>query len=351
MNHYEKHVSQESYEQHKQGFIPFLICSVDTRAFEDVRRLQQSDVIADVSCSHNEEFNGNPTQREQVNIKLADFITAHQALSANQDHWLLHSGLSLYLSQCCLYAADSAAIQVPYPELLQHLPSCLQGEVIDAVNVWMNLQESKSSCHYDANHNLLVMVQGHKTAFLIPPSLTYLVKPVSCIAEAHNHSNLSCLEIEQIVSQYSAETYVVSMGKGDALFIPEGWWHMVYSTPATYAVNIWYKSNLYPLISSYNKMLPYIIRSAVNAYVSEDVNRTVQMNLSVNGQSCEEDLMIIVGRAISQDCKEEELLTACYAPLISADLGRLQSKWIPFAQHVSTLSRECNYKNGLQYFL
>ena len=36
------------------------------------------------------------------------------------------------------------------------------------------------------------------------------------------------------------ETYVLT--PGDCLFIPEGWWHWVDSTPGTMAVNFWWES-------------------------------------------------------------------------------------------------------------
>eukprot|EP01031_Cornospumella_fuschlensis_P037685 gene37685-45782_t len=332
---HDQHMSKEAYEQHKQAFMPFIMNNIDIKPFEDVSELQSSSVIVDVSCSHSTEFNGNPTHREQVNLKLSDFICAYQSLRANQDHWILKSGLNLYLSQCCVYAADASSIQIASPHVCQSLPSCLQEETIDAVNVWMNLQESKSTCHYDANHNLLIVVSGLKKVFLIPPSLTHLLKPVSCLAEAHNHSDLSFEEIELIASQLPTETYVVTIRQGDALFIPEGWWHMVYSTAATHAVNVWYKSNLYSVISVNNMMLPYIIRSAVNTYVSEDVKKAEfefgKTNLCVPKH--DDDLLIMVREAINQDSiSEENILSSYYSPLISANLTALRAVWISFAQ-------------------
>eukprot|EP01031_Cornospumella_fuschlensis_P037717 gene37717-45820_t len=308
---HDQNMSKEAYEEHKRAFMPFVINNIDIKPFEDVSELQSSSVIVDVSCSHSTEFNGNPTHREQVNLKLGDFICAYQALRANQDHWILKSGLNLYLSQCCVYAADASCIQIPSPH------------------------ESKSTCHYDANHNLLIVVSGLKKVFLIPPSFTHLLKPVSCLAEAHNHSDLSFEEIEQIASQLPTETYVVTISQGDALFIPEGWWHMVYSTAATHAVNVWYKSNLYSVISVNNMMLPYIIRSAVSTYVREDVKKAEsefgKANLCVPKH--DDDLLIMVREAINQNSiSEESILSSYYSPLISANIAALRAVWISFAQ-------------------
>lgn len=31
------------------------------------------------------------------------------------------------------------------------------------------------------------------------------------------------------------------VGEGEGLFIPEGWWHQITSSPGTVAVNVWFK--------------------------------------------------------------------------------------------------------------
>lgn len=45
------------------------------------------------------------------------------------------------------------------------------------------------------------------------------------------------------------------VGEGEGLFIPEGWWHQITSSPGTVAVNVWFK------VTSFGVWSPLYARS------------------------------------------------------------------------------------------
>lgn len=250
----------------------------------------------DISCAEEgEEFKGYASLRERVDMKLVDFLAGFQALQRGQHHWIEDVGLSLYLSQCCVYASESQAVQVPLPELAENvnLPLLIKqlfaydskscSEELDMINIWMNVGAAKSSLHYDANSNLLHVLQGAKQLILISPSLTELLHPTDSFAETPNHSQLSFCEVQALVQSYpltnaseKGSIYNVALQEGDVIFIPEGWWHAVTSNPFTLAVNYWFYSPLHRLMQSQPYMIPYILRSASHALVDQRIMSLMQ---------------------------------------------------------------------------
>lgn len=77
--------------------------------------------------------------------------------------------------------------------------------------------------HYDTAHNLLVVVLGSKRVRLWPPSTAQALRaaPVYAAAGGGNHSTLD------IGGGLPTAGMEAVLGPGQALFIPEGWWHQV----------------------------------------------------------------------------------------------------------------------------
>jgi hypothetical protein len=120
------------------------------------------------------------------------------------------------------------------------------------VHLWLGHTTSVSPLHFDAKHNLLTQIVGHKRVCLFPPE---------CGGALYASSNQSQLgtaglldlrldgdgeggarrrsEVESVrarwprfVSEALPNMLVCEIGPGDALYIPSGWWHHVQAIAA-----------------------------------------------------------------------------------------------------------------------
>ncbi|KAL6500527.1 hypothetical protein OROHE_025893 [Orobanche hederae] len=127
-------------------------------------------------------------------------------------------------------------------------PAFLKGKVLASINLWMNNARTRSSTHYDPHHNLLCVVSGCKQVVLWPPSACPILYPLPLYGESSNHSaiplentNFSLYPRAKLLDEYSQK---VILHAGDAVFIPEGWFHQVDSEDLTIAVNFWWGSDM-----------------------------------------------------------------------------------------------------------
>jgi hypothetical protein len=126
-------------------------------------------------------------------------------------------------------------------------PTFLDAKSLSSINFWMNSAEARSSTHYDPHHNLLCVVSGRKKVVLWPPSASPSLYPMPIYGEASNHSSVG-LENPNLSDYPRAEhslkqSQEITLNAGDAVFIPEGWFHQVDSDELTVAVNFWWQSN------------------------------------------------------------------------------------------------------------
>ncbi|CAL5357463.1 unnamed protein product [Camellia sinensis] len=123
------------------------------------------------------------------------------------------------------------------------MPPFLETKELAAINLWMNNAQSRSSTHYDPHHNLLCII----SVVLWPPSASPYLYPMPLYGEASNHSAVSLenpnLSIHTRAERSMEYSQKVILHAGDALFIPEGWFHQVDSDDLTIAINFWWRSN------------------------------------------------------------------------------------------------------------
>jgi hypothetical protein len=353
LHSYDGDPGREVLLKHVKSFTPFVAKRVHIEMLPGLAFFGASEANVDISCvSTGNEFNGDPAYREQVQLKLKDFVAAFLALeSANlqadpsdksgsqndsQGHWMLDTDLRLYLSQCCLYSSDIATLDVPCMGVNPPPIDCIAQEHIEVVNAWMNLHEARSTLHYDANNNLLVVLKGAKRIYLASPALTDKLFPVSAFAEAHNHCSLTTVQAEELLTSFIAldngSAFVVDLLPGDAIFIPEGWWHMVYSAQCSYALNFWFRSPLYRVLQQAH-MLPYIMRYSVNGYTLS------QMTLDPLTEHRSNNISMLVEETLR--CEDLTQRNRLYLHLSFFDLITMQKLWVPFAREVS--SRQSAY--------
>ncbi|XP_049408001.1 uncharacterized protein LOC125871455 [Solanum stenotomum] len=157
-------------------------------------------------------------------------------------------------------------IQTPVP---------LETKSLSSVNLWMNSMKARSSTHYDPHHNLLCIVSGCKEVTLWPPSATPYLYPLPLYGEASNHSSVTLEEPD--LSLYPRATCLsdfsqkVVLHAGDALFIPEGWFHQVDSEVLTIAVNFWWRSMT--ISGMLEHMDAYYLRRILKRLTAKEMNK------------------------------------------------------------------------------
>ncbi|XP_077245410.1 2-oxoglutarate (2OG) and Fe(II)-dependent oxygenase superfamily protein isoform X2 [Tasmannia lanceolata] len=154
-------------------------------------------------------------------------------------------------------------------------PTFLETKQLASINLWMNSARSRSSTHYDPHHNLLCVVAGCKQVVLWPPSASSFLYPMPIYGEASNHS---ALDIDRPdISIYSRAKHSMDYSQkvilhtGDALFIPEGWFHQVDSDDLTIAINFWWESNT--MSSMLEHMDAYYLRIILRRLVEKEMNQ------------------------------------------------------------------------------
>lgn len=116
--------------------------------------------------------------------------------------------------------------------------------------MWMSVQSTSTNIHYDANDNVLVITAGTKRVRLWPPSQTHALQAEPVWSTSPNHS----------LCEQPPAAYTATLGQGDALYIPEGWWHQVDSEPGTMAINYWFRGLGHALTSGPEEMKVYYLR-------------------------------------------------------------------------------------------
>ncbi|KDO27298.1 hypothetical protein SPRG_07548 [Saprolegnia parasitica CBS 223.65] len=215
------------------------------------------ETVVDVACAPVAEdaYSGDVCLRQSVELKFGDFVAYYEAKRRGQSHWLMDTEdeLQFYLAQCPLQSTTPAT-----PAVLPHLastfppPKAIAEMALTQVNLWMTLQASRTTLHYDAYDNVLTVVRGAKHVKLFAPTSDVGAHPVT--SKSANHARLT---LDELDARAPDATFTVT--PTDALFIPEGWWHQVSSDPFTIAVNYWF-DGLRPALVQHPHMQPYYAR-------------------------------------------------------------------------------------------
>ncbi|CAA2990058.1 Hypothetical predicted protein [Olea europaea subsp. europaea] len=154
-------------------------------------------------------------------------------------------------------------------------PAFLEGKSLSSINLWMNSAQSRSSTHYDPNHNLLCIIAGCKQVVLWPPSASPFLYPMALYGEASNHSSVALenpdLHVHPRAEQLDKYSQKVILHAGDALFIPEGWFHQVDSGSLTIAVNFWWRSDV--MSGMLEHMDAYYLRRILKRLTDKEMDR------------------------------------------------------------------------------
>ncbi|KAL3673481.1 hypothetical protein V7S43_001191 [Phytophthora oleae] len=235
------------------------------------------DTLVEIACKERSSgcYYGNEKARQSVELKFGDFVDYYQAVYNKQSHWLQTvDDLEFYLAQCSIAVLkpDPTCTEASLPRIMDNfcLPPCLQDKPVTQVNLWMTVQPGRTTLHYDAYQNILVVLYGRKTVTLYPPSDMAKMYPFPVHTKSVNHSQVNIvqpdLEKHQQFPEASAQRFEVMAG--DALVIPEGWWHQVDSDEFTIAVNYWWDGVREQLVSD-QRMVPYYARVMLEELVKQ----------------------------------------------------------------------------------
>jgi hypothetical protein len=231
----------------------------------------------DVACSDSSTFHGG-NMGQQVRFKACTLFDMMEAACKGEAHWALDPklGLQFYLAQSTIKSGRRERIPEPLSALQGafQLPSSISEDNLIRMNLWAGAGETLTNAHYDTERNLLFVLSGVKLITLLPPNLSRHLKPRPAVSGLG--ANQSTVPSSHPV-YHSKKVVRVTLRAGEALYIPDGLWHMVKSTAGTIAVNIWFCGihlehfAQWPRLSFYSRCLASAMTSC--AILAEDKRR------------------------------------------------------------------------------
>jgi hypothetical protein len=301
----------------------------------------------DILCinpSISSEFSGEESKLQYLPLKLHQYLEAYLSLQqGNQTHFLTNlPDIQLYLSQVPLDLLSQTLSLPPLP-----LPPVFHCVSLFQTNLWINLSAVKSSLHYDSNHNILIVYEGYKDVILISPQHSSHLSPSPVHSSSCNHSNLTSEELELVIQQEHIPTHRIRVSQGQAIFIPEGWWHQVSSGCCSYAMNYWFRSPLHQLISSTAELrtndndssvstssssllLPYLLRTALHTMLTNQLEQE-RATLFAKPSPQSQPMSYLSTAILPSPLDDRSQLSQRF---VNASFPEMASYWVAFAKQV-----------------
>lgn len=320
------------------------------RSFEEHRT-----TVVDVACKESASscYYGTEKERESVELKFGDFVDYYQASFKKQQHWLQTvDGMEFYLCQCpiAVYKPDSTCRKAALPGIMDNfcLPPLLQDQPMTQVNFWMTVKPGRTTLHYDAYRNVLVVLYGKKTVTLYPPSESAKMYPYPVHTKSANHSQVNIIQPDLVkhsdFREAPAQRFAVTAG--DALFIPEGWWHQVDSDEFTIAINYWWSGEREQLVAD-PRMTPYYARVLVEELIKQQCETRLSKlrASSTTAQSTEQgenpSTIATFFAASGQSNREKELLSLSDASFVDTQRRIATTDPIAWRELLKNASVDC----------
>lgn len=108
-------------------------------------------------------------------------------------------------------------------------------------NAWIGGAGIVSPLHHDSMHNIFMQLRGRKRFILFSPADSANLYPYPADSKIPHMSRLDIDHVDH--DRYplfeQAEAIEVVVKRGDSLYIPQGWWHQVYSLTTSISLNFW----------------------------------------------------------------------------------------------------------------
>ena len=211
-------------------------------------RAAQPSTLVDVSVMRDDDdgyLRGTAETHETIAMQFAEQFLAQLDDVEGASSWRRRpSALRYHLAQCPLELVP--ALQADAQELLGAAcaAACSSlGRTTQPLqtNLWFAIGATTSGLHYDAFDNLLLLLRGRKRVLLLPPSASADLAPRPAHGASANHSQLGAAELASLAASAPTPPLTLELLPGEALFIPEGWWHQVESPEeVTLGLNWWW---------------------------------------------------------------------------------------------------------------
>jgi hypothetical protein len=105
--------------------------------------------------------------------------------------------------------------------------------------MWLGVPGASATMHYDLQHNFFLQAHGQKRFTLLPPSAHLSVR---LHPRWHGSRRQAQLHLPHIAASINETAFVITLGAGDALYVPPMWFHHVESLETNVAMNFWTNS-------------------------------------------------------------------------------------------------------------
>lgn len=141
-----------------------------------------------------------------------------------------------------------------FPPEFQHdyrVPVYCEGAAHMRAKVWLGKAGTVTPFHRDVPHNLNVHLGGRKRWLLVGPGQAARMYPRGLFSGMPNFSEVDPEDLDERRHPRFREATVfdATVGAGETLFIPHGWWHHTRTLDDAVAMNFWWGGPLVQLVS------------------------------------------------------------------------------------------------------
>jgi hypothetical protein len=131
-----------------------------------------------------------------------------------------------------------------YMDITHNCPAALASRLKLSPFLWMGPAGVLSTLHFDRTHNFFVQIYGRKKWLIIPPEQSNFVYfPSAQMKSSVLHFSPVDVEhpdLARFPLFVKATPLEVTVGPGDMLFMPAGWWHYVRAIDASISLNFFW---------------------------------------------------------------------------------------------------------------
>ena len=110
-------------------------------------------------------------------------------------------------------------------------------ESMHDARLWMSRGNTTSSLHFDTHENMLMQIDGTKEVLLWHPNATQHFYMDHHTKYGLSPINVDRVDMERFPSIVNAPPLVARLNAGDAVYIPDSWWHVIRSHGSTIGEN------------------------------------------------------------------------------------------------------------------
>ena len=117
------------------------------------------------------------------------------------------------------------------------LPLCLRCEEMDRYffvsYFWFSQGNTSSTIHLDTDENVLCVVKGHKEVLMVSPEYSADLHADNSRVLGVSDINVASVDLNKYPRVKNVHYVKANVDEGDMVYIPQMWWHHVYSRYVT----------------------------------------------------------------------------------------------------------------------